>query len=103
MTRATVVRFPKGVKRVAILADEGIITVHRARSRRRRKKGRRELRPMSKLMRTLTRAQYVGAKDLFDRFQRDDRRRRDGGLKRWAKNSARATRKAAKIVRNKYF
>jgi len=76
---------------------EGVVRTVLAEPRRRRVSKR--YRPADKALRRLARAQRAAADEFLERHDRANRRKRNGGVKRLARNAVKAARKGAKQLR----
>jgi hypothetical protein len=91
----------RAVRRIVILHPEGPQTIHKGRSKRR--KGSKLLKPQAKLARTQARAQLAQASTFLRRTSSSDGRKKDGWLKDYLKNSAKAQRQGNKVWRRAYL
>jgi hypothetical protein len=91
-------KLDKTVRRVTLLASapSGAIStrVLQIQKRRGRRKGSALWRPQRRLVRRAARAMEIGAQDYLRRFDRSDRRRRDGWMRDHVINLQRAYWKA---------
>lgn len=91
---------PKAVERIIVLGDDGPMTIHRRRKKKR--KTSRALKPVRKLIRTMAKSQRTHADEFLTRADRSDTKKRNGSIKDLARNHRRATRKGAKVWRRAY-
>ena len=91
---------PKAVEKIIVLDDEGPLTIHRRRKKKR--KTSRALKPMRKLIRTMAKSQRTHADEFLSRADRSDSKKRNGSLRDLGRNHRRAARKGAKVWRRAY-
>lgn len=95
---ATKLVSPKSVRRVIVLGDDGPVTVH-SKKRKKRKKQSPWLKPFEKAERRVLKAVDKATSEYRDRHDSSNRKRKDGWIEDAPKNAMKAARKAEKALK----
>ena len=87
----------KSVERIVRLDDDGAVVLHRNKSKKRKQSW--FLKPIEKGSRRLARAQRDAAAEYLDRHESSNRKRKNGWVRDYSKNTQRALRKGFKRIR----
>ena len=90
---------PKAVEKIIVLHNDGPITIHH---RKKKRKHSKHLKPMRKLLRTAVKSHRIHADEFLKRADRSDGKKRNGWIKDLGRNSSRASKKSAKVWRKAY-
>lgn len=89
---------PRSVRRITVLGDDGAVTIHRKKNKK-RKKQTAWLKPFEKAERRVLKAASRASDTLRERHDRSNRKRKDGWVDDMPKNEMRAARKAVKALK----
>lgn len=89
---------PKSVRRVIVLSDDGPVTLHKGKKKKRKKQSR-WLKPFEKAERRLLKGTSRGLETYRVRRERSNRKKKNGWLRDMPKNLRKAAKKAEKKIK----